>query len=92
MVYLTYHRVKINITGLGQGPWTNRFTSASTTIVKGSSKSHMDVTNFHHQTKQRLPVYRNVSLFFRVPKIATVRLAVEVLNCTQQSINPGPSW
>ena len=43
----------------------------------------IEVTNFYHQTKQRLHctcVNRNVSFFFYVPKIATVRLAVEVLH------------
>ena len=45
------------------------------------------VTNSHHQTKQRLCVNRNVSLFFCVAKIATVRLAVEVLH--NKALTPG---
>ena len=30
-----------DVTGLGTRPWTNRFTSASTTIVSSSPQSHM---------------------------------------------------
>ena len=39
--YIVDHGKSWKNTGLGTRPWTNRFTSTSTTIVKGSSKSHM---------------------------------------------------
>ena len=32
---------ELRITAVGPQPWTNRFTSASTTIVSSSSQSHM---------------------------------------------------
>ena len=44
------------ITAVGTRPWTNRFTSASTTIVSSSSQSHMvDPDWIHILGKQRLP-------------------------------------
>ena len=43
-------------TAVGTRPWTNRFTSASTTIVSSSSQSHMvDPDWIHILGKQRLP-------------------------------------
>ena len=43
-------------TVVGTRPWTNRFTSASTTIVSSSSQSHMvDPDWIHILGKQRLP-------------------------------------
>ena len=43
-------------TAVGTWPWTNRFTSARTTIVSSSSQSHMvDSDWIHILGKQRLP-------------------------------------
>ena len=53
----TKHVYYISIdTAVGTRPWTNRFTSTSTTIVSSSSHSHMvDPDWIHILGKQRLP-------------------------------------
>ena len=48
--------VRFRSTAVGTRPWTNRFTSASTTVVSSSSQSHMgDPDWIHILGKQCLP-------------------------------------
>ena len=52
-------------TAVGTRPWTNRFTSASTTIVSSASQSHMvDPDWIHILGKQRLPCVK-VTVYVR---------------------------
>ena len=54
--YRTSPVIHINVTDVGKRPWTNRFMSASTTIVSSLSQSHMVNPDWIHISgKQCLP-------------------------------------